>query len=110
MKIQHPDDKNASITFEGIALTPDANGIIDAPDDSELLSIAFSHGFILVDGTPQTAAAKEKTQTSGQVKASITAETDLEALEAEEVAGANRVGVIEAINVERNRRADAVKA
>lgn len=109
MKIQHPDDKNASITFEDVALTPDANGIIDAPDSSELLSIAFSHGFVLVDGTPQAPDAREKTQTVGQVKASITADTDLDALEAEEVAGANRVGVIEAINVERNRRADTVK-
>lgn len=107
MKIQHPDDKGASISFNGEGLLPDANGIIDAPDDSEFLATAFSHGFVLVDGTPQTPAETDKALTVGQIKASINAETDLDALEAAEVAGANRVGVLEAIKVERNRRAGA---
>lgn len=105
MKIQHPTDKWASISFSGEGLIPNADGIIDAPDDSEFLAIAFSHGFELVDGTPQTPSDADKTLTVGQIKASINAETDLDALEAAEVAGGNRKGVLDAINVERNRRA-----
>lgn len=104
MKIQQPDDKKASFSHNGESFTPDENGVIELQNDIELLEVAKSHGFVLVDGA-EPDPAENKPLTVGQVKAGITAETDLDALEAAEKDGLNRVGVFEAIQVERNKRA-----
>lgn len=90
----------AGIEYEAV------DGVIDAPAEA---AEAFASLGILPISEPVTPAAPaapaaKATLSVDQVKASITADTDLDALEAAEKEGANRKGVFEAIEAARKAR------